>query len=310
MNAKPRKKQLPQPPKKSKRGETQMDRALEKALALRLLLESDRPIDRPKTRGDCRPGGSNSERPCPFAGCRYHLAYDVAKDTGSMRPRRAGIAVEDMSPNESCALDVADRGGETLEGVGKIMNLTRERVRQIEARGTAFLHGGFVAEELDTAVWETTREVAEPAGAEDGSMGAYADPGKEEPDARFRLAFHKTMNARLRERDERAGKKVAPHSSSEEADESTDLATTRALRGKNGAIVPWTEEDQIELELWFAAHELLQPEIVESASALFHRLGREREPAIPEESEEREGEYTPGRVPGDSGAKRHLRVVA
>jgi DNA-directed RNA polymerase sigma subunit (sigma70/sigma32) len=36
---------------------------------------------------------------------------------------------------ETCALDVADRGGITLEEVGAIMNLTRERIRQVETRG-------------------------------------------------------------------------------------------------------------------------------------------------------------------------------
>ncbi len=36
---------------------------------------------------------------------------------------------------ETCALDVADRGGITLEEVGEIMNLTRERIRQVEVRG-------------------------------------------------------------------------------------------------------------------------------------------------------------------------------
>jgi DNA-directed RNA polymerase sigma subunit (sigma70/sigma32) len=35
---------------------------------------------------------------------------------------------------ETCALDVADRGGITLEKVGALMNLTRERVRQLETR--------------------------------------------------------------------------------------------------------------------------------------------------------------------------------
>ena len=35
----------------------------------------------------------------------------------------------------TCALDVAEKGGITLEEVGEIMNLTRERIRQIEARG-------------------------------------------------------------------------------------------------------------------------------------------------------------------------------
>ena len=36
---------------------------------------------------------------------------------------------------ETCALDIADRGGITLEEVGEIMNLTRKRVRQVETTG-------------------------------------------------------------------------------------------------------------------------------------------------------------------------------
>jgi DNA-directed RNA polymerase sigma subunit (sigma70/sigma32) len=35
----------------------------------------------------------------------------------------------------TCALDVAEKGGITLEEVGEIMNLTRERIRQVETRG-------------------------------------------------------------------------------------------------------------------------------------------------------------------------------
>ena len=35
----------------------------------------------------------------------------------------------------TCALDIADRGGVTLEEVGEILNLTRERIRQVEVMG-------------------------------------------------------------------------------------------------------------------------------------------------------------------------------
>jgi len=44
----------------------------------------------------------------------------------------------DLEPWElvdTCALDVAERGGVTLEEVGEIMNMTRERIRQVEVRG-------------------------------------------------------------------------------------------------------------------------------------------------------------------------------
>ena len=35
---------------------------------------------------------------------------------------------------ETCSLDVAERGGCSLKEVGLLMNLTRERVRQVEVR--------------------------------------------------------------------------------------------------------------------------------------------------------------------------------
>jgi len=44
-----------------------------------------------------------------------------------------------MPADASCALDVADRGGATLEEVGALINVTRERVRQIEVMALAHL---------------------------------------------------------------------------------------------------------------------------------------------------------------------------
>lgn len=70
------------------------------------------------------------ERPCPFVSCKYHLYLDVNPETGSLKinfPER-----EPWELSETCALDVADRAGMTLEEVGQILNLTRERIRQIE----------------------------------------------------------------------------------------------------------------------------------------------------------------------------------
>jgi hypothetical protein len=39
----------------------------------------------------------------------------------------------------SCALDIADDGAATLEDVGTIMNVTRERIRQLELAALARL---------------------------------------------------------------------------------------------------------------------------------------------------------------------------
>ena len=72
----------------------------------------------PKTRAECLRG----PRPCGKLACRYNLWAEA-------RPNAPGWAF----PRQSCALDVATRGGMTLKQVGRILRLTRERVRQIEA---------------------------------------------------------------------------------------------------------------------------------------------------------------------------------
>ncbi|MCP4674076.1 MAG: DNA-binding protein [Deltaproteobacteria bacterium] len=84
---------------------------------------------RPLVRTVCEHG----ERPCPFVSCKYHLFLDVNPETGSIKLNFPDIEVWEMT--ETCALDIAERGGVTLEEVGEIMNLTRERIRQLEMSG-------------------------------------------------------------------------------------------------------------------------------------------------------------------------------
>ena len=67
---------------------------------------------------------------CPWVGCRYHLFADVVQSTGSLK-----LNFPDGDPLEMkffCALHEAGRGGLTLEQVAERMNMTRERVRQVE----------------------------------------------------------------------------------------------------------------------------------------------------------------------------------
>ncbi len=90
-------------------------------------------VERPVTRADCQGG----ERPCPFVSCKHHLYLDVSARTGAIKLNFPDLEVWEMS--ETCALDIADRGGATLEEVGAIMNLTRERIRQVEVKGLAKL---------------------------------------------------------------------------------------------------------------------------------------------------------------------------
>jgi hypothetical protein len=85
--------------------------------------------ERPRARGAC----TGVERPCPYVSCKHHLYLDVNPETGSIKLNFPDLEVWEMA--ETCSLDVADRGGITLEEVGEILNLTRERIRQVEVRG-------------------------------------------------------------------------------------------------------------------------------------------------------------------------------
>lgn len=102
--------------------------------------------ERPKTRGECP-----VTRPCPFVSCQFHLLTDVSPFSGSIKQNfplqppkeRPGALALPEAPRieidealrlmrETCALDVADRGGVTLEEVGVLLNVSMERARQIE----------------------------------------------------------------------------------------------------------------------------------------------------------------------------------
>lgn len=66
-------------------------------------------VKRKLTRGDCLKEPRPCQRHCPYR----------------------------LEGAESCALDVADRGGVTRDDIGELMGLSRERVRQIEEEAVA-----------------------------------------------------------------------------------------------------------------------------------------------------------------------------
>ena len=106
-----------------------MKRLTKEELRIGALLYPTPDVPRPITRGECK----DAPRPCPWVSCKYHLYLDVNPDTGSIKLNFPDLEVSDMQ--DTCALDIADKNGITLEEVGEIMNLTRERVRQVEVRG-------------------------------------------------------------------------------------------------------------------------------------------------------------------------------
>jgi hypothetical protein len=106
-----------------------MKRLTKEELRIGALLYPERSYWRPTVRGEC----ANVSRPCPYVSCKYHLYIDVNPNTGSIKVNFPDLEVWELE--QSCALDVAQQGGITLEEVGEILNLTRERIRQVEVRG-------------------------------------------------------------------------------------------------------------------------------------------------------------------------------
>ena len=85
--------------------------------------------DRPANRSDCVDG----PRPCPLVGCPYNT-YLTVDNRGNIKIAHGNRSPEDVPSEHSCLLDITDRGPQTLEDVGVILGLTRERIRQIEVK--------------------------------------------------------------------------------------------------------------------------------------------------------------------------------
>ncbi len=84
---------------------------------------------RPRTFGECESAGLGAETPCPFVSCKYHLAVDVSR-YGSIKHNMPHVEPGELE--HSCTLRVAEIGGLTLDDVAAVMNMSRERVRQLE----------------------------------------------------------------------------------------------------------------------------------------------------------------------------------
>ena len=100
-------------------------------------LYPDEGVRRPKLYSECQAAGLGTETPCPFVSCKWHLYLDVSESGLAIKINHPNIDPTEMK--HTCTLAVANVGGVTLYEVGKIINITRERVRQIEAFALAQL---------------------------------------------------------------------------------------------------------------------------------------------------------------------------
>lgn len=160
-------------------------------------------ICRPATRGECP-----AERPCPFVTCRHNLAVEVTGKGVVQTP----LGEEPEAWGNNCALDHAARGDMTLEEVGEVMGLTRERIRQIESSALAKLRA------LDNGQLE--QHVREDVAAHPGPLEERTDEALK---AKARAALVRAF---------------ATWPSASDAGKALGIGTTRAGRYSKGAQWP------------------------------------------------------------------------
>jgi hypothetical protein len=86
-------------------------------------------LERPRTRAECP-----ETRPCGWVSCRHNMYLDINPETGSITLNFPELEPHEIRPDRSCSLDIADRGPLTLDETGIYINLTRERIRQVEVK--------------------------------------------------------------------------------------------------------------------------------------------------------------------------------
>ncbi len=127
--------------------------------ALRILQQHEH--TRPRTRGDCLPGGKNEARPCPFISCKFSTAISIT-DKGSVQIRfpAEGEAwstdvIDWQSMRDSCALDVADRASPEeptqLAEIAQHLNLAVAHIVETEGRALGRLRAKLRAHGIDSA---------------------------------------------------------------------------------------------------------------------------------------------------------------
>ena len=147
------------------------------------------PVPKLPTRGECRQG----PRPCPHFTCRYHLMTDVRRN-GSLRLLVDADAMD--GSRDTCALDLAEAGPQSLGIVGMTMHLTGERIRQLEIEALEhvrkYLLGRGIAEEM---MWEYFSSLSSSATKYSALSIDDAQPRGHTEELTREIAINKTLTA-------------------------------------------------------------------------------------------------------------------
>lgn len=141
---------------------------------LPVLSDAEAP-SRPVTRGDCVDG----PRPCPWASCSHHSIHGLLLGEAGRDLADDQVVEAIEASAQSCTLDVADADGATLKDVGDLWGVTRERIRQLEARALKRVKPRSIALAPDLSEDELPASVPAPkrvAAARIDWMGEGDDP--------------------------------------------------------------------------------------------------------------------------------------
>jgi hypothetical protein len=93
-------------------------------------------VERPKTFAQCAQAQLGTKaNPCPWLSCKYHLAIHAHRNLVQIRAHSAVCddgAIDVRKMRATCALRVAESGGQTLRQVGERLGRVSESVRQIQ----------------------------------------------------------------------------------------------------------------------------------------------------------------------------------
>jgi hypothetical protein len=95
---------------------------------------------RPKVRGDCVDG----ERPCSWVSCKHHLLTDRLHRMSNDE----ALDELDVMP-ETCTLDVADRGGASLQDVAEYIGTSERHIIAAEQRAFAAIRSDYDRSDFD-----------------------------------------------------------------------------------------------------------------------------------------------------------------